>query len=122
MVRKVAVEAAVAATRRSLYLLPATIALTVSCTLQAGVLPEDRADALYHSYDGGGVEVDGPSILVRKGDGKRFSFSGNYYVDNITAASVDVVTQGSKYDEDRTQWSGSIDYPVSYTHLRAHET
>lgn len=110
MVRKVAVEAVVAATRRSLYLLSATIALTVSCTLQAGVLPEDRADALYHSYDGGGVEVDGPSILVRKGDGKRFSFSGNYYVDNITAASVDVVTQGSKYDEDRTQWSGSIDY------------
>ena len=32
--------------------------------LMAGVPPEDRADALYHSYDGGGVEISGPSILV----------------------------------------------------------
>ncbi|MCG7959973.1 MAG: hypothetical protein JAY69_13020, partial [Candidatus Thiodiazotropha taylori] len=30
--------------------------------LFATVLPEDRADVMYHRYDGGGVEVDGPSI------------------------------------------------------------
>ena len=24
-----------------------------------GVLPDDRADVLYHLYDGGGVEIDG---------------------------------------------------------------
>ena len=32
----------------------------------AAVLPEERADLLYHSYDGGGAEIDGPSLLVRK--------------------------------------------------------
>jgi len=75
-----------------------------------GVLPDDRADALYHSYDGGGVEVTGPSILVRKGDAKNFSLSANYYADSISSASIDVVTQGSPYSEQRNQWSGSIDY------------
>jgi len=30
------------------------------------VLPEDRADTLYHRYEGGGVTVDGPSLLVRR--------------------------------------------------------
>src|SRR5690606_13330154 len=32
----------------------------------AAVLPDDRADVLYHRYDGGGVTIDGPSLLVRK--------------------------------------------------------
>ena len=32
----------------------------------AAVLPEDRLDILYHSFDGGGVTIDGPSVLVRK--------------------------------------------------------
>ena len=35
----------------------------------AGVLPDDRTDFLYHQYIGGGVEIDGPSILVRKSVG-----------------------------------------------------
>lgn len=81
-----------------------------SCATHAGVLPEDRADALYHSYDGGGVEVTGPSILIRKGDTKNFSTSANYYVDSISSASIDVLTQGSPYSEQRTQWSASLDY------------
>jgi len=87
------------------------LALAISAVpAWCGVLPEDRADALYHSYDGGGVEVTGPSILVRKGDAKNFSLSANYYADSISSASIDVVTQGSSYSEQRDQWSGSIDY------------
>ena len=31
----------------------------------AEVLPEERADIGYHYYDGGGVEVDGATMLVR---------------------------------------------------------
>src|SRR6056297_395730 len=50
---------------------------------QAAVLPEDRADVLYHSYDGGGITIDGPSVLIRKGFDDKVSFSANYYVDNI---------------------------------------
>lgn len=86
------------------------VLLLTSLPAVSGVLPEDRADALYHSYDGGGVEVTGPSYLIRKGDNKRFSGSINYYADSITSASVDVITQGSPYNESRTQWSGSLDY------------
>jgi len=91
----------------------------VTPALDAGVLPEDRADALYHSYDGGGVKVTGPSYLVRKGDNKRISGEVNYYVDSISSASVDVLTQGSPYSEQRTQWSGTMDYLHADTTMSA---
>jgi len=93
--------------------------LAVVSMVRAGVLPEDRADAMYHSYDGGGVTVDGPSYLVRKGDDKHFSVSANYYIDSISSASIDVVTQGSPYNEQRTQWSGSVDYLHADTSMTA---
>jgi hypothetical protein len=76
----------------------------------AGVLPEDRADVLYHYYDGGGVQIDGPSILVRKKVGQSVSLSGNYYVDTVSSASIDVVTQASEYSEERTETSIGVDY------------
>jgi hypothetical protein len=50
----------------------------------AGVLPEDRGDAMYHLYTGGGVDIDGPSILVRKQVGKSVSLVGSYYVDYVS--------------------------------------
>jgi hypothetical protein len=76
----------------------------------AGVLAEDRADVLYHLYDGGGVEIDGPSVLVRKQVGKNVSLVGNYYVDMVSSASIDVITTASPYTEERTQWSMGMDY------------
>ena len=41
----------------------------------AGVLPPDRADALYHRYEGGGITVQGPSVLVQKKIGDHFSIA-----------------------------------------------
>jgi len=76
----------------------------------AGVLPDDRSDILYHQYVGGGVEIDGPSILVRKSIGKNVSVAANYYVDMISSASIDVITTASPYTEERTQYSLSADY------------
>jgi hypothetical protein len=77
----------------------------------AGVLPEDRADALYHYYDGGGVTIQGPSFLVRKEFAGKFSASANYYLDKVSSASIDVVTSGaSPYSEERTQYSVGLDY------------
>jgi len=77
----------------------------------AVVLPEDRIDALYHSYDGGGITVNGPSVLVRKSMSDSVSVSANYYVDSISSASVDVVASGaSRYSEERTQKSVGVDY------------
>jgi hypothetical protein len=78
--------------------------------LMAAVLPEDRTDALFHSYVGGGLTVNGPSILARKQIGKSVSLWGNYYVDSITSATIDVVTRASEYTERRTEKTGGVDY------------
>ena len=112
--------AAVAATRSSLA---AFLCLLAGFQLMAGVLPDDRADALYHSYDGGGVEITGPSILVLKKLGQNVALRGNYYVDMISSASIDVVTSGaSKYSEERTEKTAGIDYLHGNSTLRASYT
>ncbi len=85
----------------------------------AGVLPDDRSDFLYHQYIGGGVEIDGPSIPVRKSVGKSVSISANYYVDMISSASIDVITTASPYTEERTQYSLSMDYLRGNTTISA---
>jgi len=92
--------------------------LALTGTAVAGVLPDDRADILYHLYDGGGVEIDGPSILVRKKVGKSISVVGNYYVDMISSASIDVITTASPYTEERKQWSLGMDYLHANTTMR----
>lgn len=76
----------------------------------AAVLPEDRADALFHSYDGGGVEITGPSILVRKSFGDSVSVTIHHYVDNVSSASIDVLTTASPYSEHRDENSITVDY------------
>src|SRR5262245_9832021 len=77
----------------------------------AGVLPDDRADVLYHRYEGGGVTIQGPSLLVRKKLKEKFSFSASYYVDMVSSASIDVQTSGaSKYKEKRKQYGFGADY------------
>jgi len=65
---------------------------------------------LFHSYDGGGVTISGPSLLVRKGFATNYSASANYYVDKVSSASIDVVTTASPYSEERTQYSLGVDY------------
>ena len=77
---------------------------------RAGVLPEDRADVLFHSYDGGGVTIQGPSVLVRKQFASKFSASANYYIDKVSSASIDVVTTASPYEEERRQTTLGLDY------------
>ncbi|MET0066037.1 MAG: DUF3570 domain-containing protein [Candidatus Thiodiazotropha sp.] len=85
-------------------------ALPGARTLFATVLPEDRADLMYHRYDGGGVEVDGPTLQLRKSVGEAFSVSADYAVDSISSASVDVVSMASPYTEERTETGLSVDY------------
>lgn len=93
--------------------------LTLGALAQASVLPEDRADVLYHLYTGGGVDIDGPSVLVRKQVGKNTSVVGNYYLDMVSSASIDVVTTASPYNEEREQWSLGVDYLRGNTTVRA---
>jgi len=94
--------------KRSLFVV--LLSLAVVRAAQAGVLPEDRADVLVHSYDGGGVTIQGPSLLVRKQFAQKFSVSANHYVDKVNSASIDVVTTASPYEEERTQNSVGVDY------------
>lgn len=89
---------------------------------QAAVLPEDRADILYHAYDGGNVDIKGPSILVRKNIADKVSVYGNYYVDEVSGASIDVMSYGSPYSEERTQYSVGADYLYDKTMMSASYT
>ncbi len=91
--------------RLALFLL-----LFFAVSVTAAVLPEERVDLLYHRYDGGGVVVDGPSILVRKNVGDSVSVGLNYYVDNVTSASIDVKVSASEYTETRDEYSINVDY------------
>lgn len=75
-------------------------------------LPEDRAEAMFHVYDGGGVRATGPALLVRKSLADRVSLSGSYYVDMVSNASIDVVTTASPYDEKRSAYEVGLDYAV----------
>lgn len=88
----------------------ALLALAVAGAAGGAVLPEDRADVLYHEYSGGGVTVNGPSVLVRKQVGEKVSVVGNYYVDSVSSASVDVELAASEYTERRVQQSLGVDY------------
>jgi hypothetical protein len=76
----------------------------------AAVLPQDRSDAMYHSYQGGGMSIDGPSILLRQKIGNYVSVSANYYVDTISGASIDVLATASPYEEKRTENSVGVDF------------
>ncbi len=95
---------------RTISIVVSSLILATAGTATAGVLPDDRGDILYHLYDGGGVKIDGPSILVRKKVGKSVSLVGNYYVDMVSSASIDVITTASPYTEEREQISLGMDY------------
>ncbi len=107
----------------AVHLLVLVFAFSVPLSVSAGVLPEDRADVLYHRYDGGGVTIHGPSVLVRKKMAEKYSVSANYYMDMVTSASIDVEVSGaSEYKEERDQYGlgfeylrGKTTYSLSYT-------
>lgn len=81
-----------------------------SLTLQAAVLEADKADVMYHSYEGGGMKIDGPALLLRKKINESVALSAFYYVDTISSASVDVLSNASPYTEERQEGSLGIEY------------
>jgi len=94
----------------SRYVITCLALVGVATTAVGGVLPEDRADVLYFRYDGGGVTINGPSMLVRKSIGEHVSVAANYYVDMVSSASIDVQTSASPYEDERTQSMLSMDF------------
>ena len=92
---------------RALWL---TLAGLFAAPARGALLPEERLDLLYHYYNGGGTRVDGPALLVRKGLGDSVSAYASYFVDNVSCASIDVVTTASPFKEKRTEYGGGVDY------------
>ena len=74
------------------------------------VLPDDRADIFYSDYKGGGMDITGKSVLVRKKFSENFSVEGNYFIDTVSGASVDVLSNASVIKDERKQKSLSLDY------------
>jgi hypothetical protein len=107
-------EARCAHTRCQARLSPFTRTLltlgAITAPALGGVLPEDRADVLWHTYNGGDITIEGPSVLVRKKVGDNLSLSANYYEDMISSASIDVKLSASPYHETRRQESLGADY------------
>jgi len=90
-----------------------------------GVLPEDRADVMWHNYNGGDITVQGPSVLVQKRVGDSLAFSAGYYEDMISSASIDVKLSASPYHETRKQQNvgvqylhGKTTYSMGYIHSK----
>jgi hypothetical protein len=80
-------------------------------------LPEDRADAMYHRWEGGGLTAHGPALLVRKSIADKVSLAATYYVDMLSNASIDVVTTASPYKETRNEYGVVADYVYRNSHI-----
>lgn len=76
----------------------------------AAVLPDDRADAFWSKYKGGGMDITGYSVLVRKKFTEQFAVEAKYFVDKVSGASVDVLSNASVIKDTRKQKSLSLDY------------
>jgi len=83
--------------------------LTMRAT-NAGVLPDDRADIFYSKYSGGGMDITGESVLVRKKVTENLAVEASYFVDNVSGASVDVLSNASVIKDERKQKSGTVEY------------
>jgi hypothetical protein len=95
---------------RQLTRLAALAALLLVRATSADVLPDDRADIFYSKYSGGGMDITGKSVLVRKKITEDFAIEANYFVDTVSGASVDVLSNASVIKDERKQKSGTAEY------------
>ena len=91
---------------------------------RADVLPDDRTDVQGSHYIGGGQDINGTSILVRKKVDDHVSLAYSHVTDVVSGASIDVRTSGaSPYREARNQDGlradilfGKVTYGVGFSH------
>jgi len=95
---------------RPLTRLAAIAALLLVRATSADVLPDDRADIFYSKYSGGGMDITGESVLVRKKFTENFAVEGNYFIDKVSGASVDVLSNASVIRDERKQASATVEY------------
>jgi hypothetical protein len=76
----------------------------------ADVLPDDRADVFYSKYSGGGMDITGYSATARAKITENFAVEANYFIDKVSGASIDVLSQASKIKDERKQKTGTLEY------------
>jgi hypothetical protein len=76
----------------------------------ADVLPDNRADVFYSKYSGGGMDITGYSATARAKITENFAVEANYFVDKVSGASIDVLSQASTIKDERKQKSGTLEY------------
>jgi hypothetical protein len=96
--------------RRILGRLAVLTALLLVRATCADVLPDDRADLFYSKYSGGGMDITGESVLVRKKFTENFAVEGSYFVDKVSGASIDVLSQASQIKDERKQKTLTVEY------------
>ncbi len=96
--------------RPPLRKLVAIATLILMRATSADVLPDDRADIFYSKYSGGGMDITGKSVLVRKKITEDLAVEANYFVDTVSGASVDVLSNASVIKDERKQKSGTVQY------------
>ena len=88
-------------------MLAALLLVRATC---ADVLPDDRADIFYSKYSGGGMDITGESVLVRKKITENFAVEASYFIDKVSGASIDVLSQASQIKDERRQKTGTVEY------------
>jgi len=97
-------------------------AMLLARTAGAAVLPDDRADVFYSKYTGGGMDITGKSVSVRKKVTEAFGVEGNYFVDSVSGASIDVLSSASSIHDERKQKSLTLNYIRDKTEYTASYT
>jgi hypothetical protein len=112
----------VAAVQRILVRVAAVVTLLLIRATCADVLPDDRADLFYSKYSGGGMDITGKSVAVNKKFTENIAAQVNYFVDHVSGASIDVLSQASQIRDERIQKSAALEfvhdkttYTASYT-------
>jgi hypothetical protein len=99
------------ANRQRIFARVAVIAaLLLVRSTSADVLPDDRADLFYSKYSGGGMDITGESVLVRKKFTENIAVEVNYFIDKVSGASIDVLSQASVIKDERKQKSATVEY------------
>jgi hypothetical protein len=100
----------------------AVVALLLLRATCADVLPDDRADLFWSKYSGGGMDITGESAALNKKFTENIAAQVNYFVDHVSGASIDVLSQASQIRDERIQKSATLEfvhdkttYTASYT-------
>ncbi len=82
------------------------LVLVVTIETATAIEPADETVSVgFNFYDGGGIMVQGPAVIVRKDVLDKLSIEAGGRVDLVSSASIDVVTQASRYTENRKEYS-----------------